>query len=151
VRDRGDPAAACFNRYFAMIQAAIAGLGHWGYNLVEASLGYHRLKIVHAVELDIDGARGFCAEHHLDLTDRLVPVLTDTTITATPRGSAEVLNEVTLILHKSGSGPKRTIYPAMCCAELDAFAGTIEKNRPFHFPGPMCWRHCRYSRPRCSR
>jgi hypothetical protein len=63
-----------------------------------------------------------------------VPVLTDTTIIAAPRGSAEVLNEVTLILHKSGSGPKRTTCPAMCCAELDAFADTPEKNRPFPFP-----------------
>ena len=36
-----------------MIRAAIAGLGRWGRNLVEASLGHERLKIVRAVEPEI--------------------------------------------------------------------------------------------------
>jgi predicted dehydrogenase len=65
-----------------MIHAAIAGLGRWGRNLVEASLGHERLKIVRAVEPDIDGARGFCAEHDLELTESLDAVLADPAIDA---------------------------------------------------------------------
>jgi predicted dehydrogenase len=64
-----------------MIQAAIVGLGRWGRNLVEASSG-HDMRIVRAVEPDINGAQGFCAEHHLELTDRLDTVLTDAAIDA---------------------------------------------------------------------
>jgi predicted dehydrogenase len=60
-----------------MIHAAIAGLGRWGRNLVEASLGHERLKIVGAVEPDIKGAQGFCAQHRLELTGRLDAVLAD--------------------------------------------------------------------------
>jgi predicted dehydrogenase len=65
-----------------MIHAAIAGLGRWGRNLVEASRGHTRLKIVRAVEPDIDGARDFCAGHQLDLTDNLDAVLADPAIDA---------------------------------------------------------------------
>jgi predicted dehydrogenase len=65
-----------------MIHAAIVGLGRWGRNLVEASSGHERLKIVRAVEPDIDGARGFCARHDLDLTGNLDAVLTDSSIDA---------------------------------------------------------------------
>jgi predicted dehydrogenase len=65
-----------------MIPAAIVGLGRWGRNLVKASLGHQRLKIVRAVEPDIKSARGFCAEHHLELTDSLDAVLADGTIGA---------------------------------------------------------------------
>lgn len=65
-----------------MIPAAIVGLGRWGRNLVKASLGHERLKIVRAVEPDIKSARGFCAEHHLELTDSLDAVLADGTIDA---------------------------------------------------------------------
>jgi predicted dehydrogenase len=65
-----------------MIPAAIVGLGRWGRNLVKASLGHERLKIVRAVEPDIKSARGFCAEHHLELTDSLDAVLADGTIGA---------------------------------------------------------------------
>jgi predicted dehydrogenase len=65
-----------------MIQAAIVGLGRWGRNLVEASLGHKRLKIVRAVESDIETARGFCAAHHLELTGDLDAVLTDNRIDA---------------------------------------------------------------------
>jgi predicted dehydrogenase len=65
-----------------MIHAAIVGLGHWGRNLVKASLGHDRLKIVRAVEPDLKAARGFCAEHHLELTDKLDAVLADGTIGA---------------------------------------------------------------------
>ena len=54
-----------------MIHAAIAGLGRWGRNLVEASLGHERLKIVRAVEPDIEAAQSFCGQHRLELTDRL--------------------------------------------------------------------------------
>jgi predicted dehydrogenase len=65
-----------------MIRAAIVGLGRWGRNLVEASLGHERLKIVRAVEPDIKGAQGFCDQHHLDLTDNLDAVLADAAISA---------------------------------------------------------------------
>jgi predicted dehydrogenase len=65
-----------------MIPTAIVGLGRWGRNLVKASLGHERLKIVRAVEPDIKSARGFCAEHHLELTDSLDAVLADGTIGA---------------------------------------------------------------------
>jgi predicted dehydrogenase len=65
-----------------MIPTAIVGLGRWGRNLVKASLGHERLKIVRAVEPDIKSARCFCAEHHLELTDSLDAVLADGTIGA---------------------------------------------------------------------
>jgi predicted dehydrogenase len=65
-----------------MIHAAIVGLGRWGRNLVEASRGHGRLKIVRAVEPDTGGARGFCAEHHLDLAGSLDAVLADSAIDA---------------------------------------------------------------------
>jgi predicted dehydrogenase len=65
-----------------MIHAAIVGLGRWGRNLVEASLGHDRLKIVRAVEPDLEGARAFCAAHHLDLTGDLDAVLADGAIDA---------------------------------------------------------------------
>jgi predicted dehydrogenase len=52
------------------------------------------------------------------------------------RGSAEVLDEVTMILRKSGGEPQRTTYPAIDVlrAELNAFADTIENNAPFPVP-----------------
>jgi predicted dehydrogenase len=65
-----------------MINCAIVGLGRWGRNLVEAARGQTRLKITRAVETDIEHARGFCAEHHLDLTDSLQNVLGDRAIDA---------------------------------------------------------------------
>jgi predicted dehydrogenase len=65
-----------------MISAAIVGLGRWGRNLVEASLGHERFKIVRAVEPDIKGAQGFCAKHRLELGDSLDAVLADSSIDA---------------------------------------------------------------------
>jgi predicted dehydrogenase len=65
-----------------MIRAAIAGLGRWGRNLVEAGQGHARLKIVRAVEPDIGRARDFCAQHQLELSDNLEAVLADDTIDA---------------------------------------------------------------------
>jgi predicted dehydrogenase len=64
------------------IRAAIVGLGRWGRSLVEASAGHERLKIVRAVEPELDRARGFCAEHGLELTDNLDAVLADSSIGA---------------------------------------------------------------------
>jgi len=51
-------------------------------------------------------------------------------------GSAEVLDEVTMILRKSGSAPQRMSYPAIAVlrAELDAFADLITHKRPFPVP-----------------
>jgi predicted dehydrogenase len=51
-------------------------------------------------------------------------------------GSAEVLDELTLILRKSGSTPQRVTYPAIDVlrAELDAFANAIENKSPFPVP-----------------
>jgi predicted dehydrogenase len=65
-----------------MIEAAIVGLGRWGRNLVEASRGHERLRIVRAVETDTKGAQGFCAQHDLSLTDNLDAVLADDSIGA---------------------------------------------------------------------
>src|SRR5450432_3561860 len=65
-----------------MIQTAIVGLGRWGRNLVEASRGHPKLKIVRAVEPDITAAQDFCAGHHLALTDDLSSVLADEAIGA---------------------------------------------------------------------
>jgi predicted dehydrogenase len=64
------------------IRAAIVGLGRWGRNLVEASAGHARLKIVCAVEPDVDHAQGFCVERGLELTGNLEPVLADPSIDA---------------------------------------------------------------------
>jgi predicted dehydrogenase len=64
------------------IRAAIVGLGRWGRQLARAAAGHARLKIVRAVEPDVEGARGFCAEHHLELTDNLDAVLADSSIDA---------------------------------------------------------------------
>ena len=65
-----------------MINVAIAGLGRWGRNLVEAARGHQRLKIVRAVEPDLKGAQDFCAKHQLALTDSLDEVLADDSIGA---------------------------------------------------------------------
>jgi predicted dehydrogenase len=48
-------------------------------------------------------------------------------------GSAEVLDEVTLVLRKSGSKPRTIDYPAIdvLAAELDAFADAIEGKHAF--------------------
>jgi predicted dehydrogenase len=52
------------------------------------------------------------------------------------KGSAEVLDEVTLIRRMAGSKPERTIYPAIevLRAELDAFVDAIQRSRPFPVP-----------------
>jgi predicted dehydrogenase len=65
-----------------MIQAAIVGLGRWGRRLAEASIGHERLKIVRAVEPELEGAQNFCAEHRLELTGSLDAVLADPAIGA---------------------------------------------------------------------
>jgi predicted dehydrogenase len=65
-----------------MISTAIVGLGRWGRNLVEASVGHDRLKIIRAVEPDIKGAKDFCAKHGLELADNLDAVLSDRSIDA---------------------------------------------------------------------
>jgi predicted dehydrogenase len=48
-------------------------------------------------------------------------------------GSAEVLDETTLVLRMSGSTAKSISYPTVnvLAAELDAFADTVERERPF--------------------
>ncbi|MEO6842771.1 MAG: Gfo/Idh/MocA family oxidoreductase [Bradyrhizobium sp.] len=52
------------------------------------------------------------------------------------KGSAEVLDEVTLVLRTSGSKPKTMSYPAIdvLSAELAAFADSIESKHPFPVP-----------------
>jgi predicted dehydrogenase len=65
-----------------MISAAIVGLGRWGRNIVEAASGHDSLKIVRAVEPDVDAAREFCSRHHLDLSPALDAVLADPAIKA---------------------------------------------------------------------
>ena len=65
-----------------MINAAIAGLGRWGRNLVEAASNHPRLKIIRAVEADVKAAQEFCTQHDLDLTGDLDAVLADDKIAA---------------------------------------------------------------------
>jgi predicted dehydrogenase len=52
------------------------------------------------------------------------------------KGSAEVLDEGTMILRKSGARPKQISYPAIDAlrAELDAFADAIDNKRAFPVP-----------------
>lgn len=52
------------------------------------------------------------------------------------RGSAEVLDEVTMVLRKSGEAPATTRYPAVdsLAMELAAFADAIERKQPFPVP-----------------
>src|SRR5260370_29894443 len=80
--DRGDAATARCIRGYQMIRAAIAGLGRWGRSLVQASLGHERLTIVRAAEPDLNAAKDFCAQHHLELTSNLDAVLADASIDA---------------------------------------------------------------------
>jgi predicted dehydrogenase len=80
-----------------MIYAAVVGLGHRGSNLVEASLGHDRLKIVRAVEPDLQSAQGFCAGHHLDLTGDLGAILADAAIGAVLLATPHSLHPVQVI------------------------------------------------------
>ncbi|QOZ22878.1 Gfo/Idh/MocA family protein [Bradyrhizobium sp. CCBAU 51753] len=52
------------------------------------------------------------------------------------RGSAEVLDEVTMVLRKSGEAPATMRYPAVdtLAAELAAFADAVDGRRPFPIP-----------------
>ncbi|KJC57689.1 hypothetical protein UP10_28025 [Bradyrhizobium sp. LTSPM299] len=52
------------------------------------------------------------------------------------KGSAEVLDEVTMVLRKSGALPAMTRYPACdaLAAELSAFADAVEGRQPFPVP-----------------
>jgi predicted dehydrogenase len=80
----------------------------------------------------------------LDFVNRVTGTLA--TVRATPfywrvhvfgtKGSAEVLDEVTLILRTTGSKPERTTYPEIDVlrAELDAFVDAIQRKRPFQVP-----------------
>jgi predicted dehydrogenase len=64
------------------IRAAIVGLGRWGRQLAGAAAGHARLKIVRAVEPDLEGAKNFCAEHGLELGGSLDAALADPGIDA---------------------------------------------------------------------
>jgi predicted dehydrogenase len=52
------------------------------------------------------------------------------------KGSAEVLDEGTMVLRKSGEAPATTRYPAVntLTAELAAFADAVERRQPFPVP-----------------
>jgi predicted dehydrogenase len=52
------------------------------------------------------------------------------------QGSAEVLDELTMVVRKTGGEPQRTTYPAIDVlrAELNAFADVIENKAPFPVP-----------------
>ena len=62
-----------------MIHCAIAGLGRWGRALVEAAKANPRLKIVRAVEADLDSARNFCGERGIALTGEFEAMLSEIT------------------------------------------------------------------------
>jgi predicted dehydrogenase len=65
-----------------MMNCAIAGLGRWGRALLEASRHVPRLQITRVVEADLDGARDFCSERRIALTNDFASVLDDTGIDA---------------------------------------------------------------------
>ena len=65
-----------------MIACAVAGLGRWGRSLIEAAGTGKRLNITRAVETDLAGARPFCAERGIALTDDFDSVLADPAIGA---------------------------------------------------------------------
>jgi predicted dehydrogenase len=52
------------------------------------------------------------------------------------KGSAEVLDEVTMVMRKSGAKPQTVTYAAIdtLAAELDAFADAVAGKRPFPVP-----------------
>jgi predicted dehydrogenase len=65
-----------------MIRCAIAGLGRWGRALVEAAHDNPRLKIVCAVEADLEHAQEFCATRGIALTGNFDAILDDPAIDA---------------------------------------------------------------------
>jgi predicted dehydrogenase len=77
----------------------------------------------------VNGATGMLA------TVRATPLYWRVHVFGT-KGSAEVLDEGTMILRKSGARPKQIAYPAIDVlrAELDAFAEGIENKRAFPVP-----------------
>ena len=64
------------------IRCAIAGLGRWGRALVEAASAGVRLKIVCAVEADLERARPFCEGCGIALTGSFADILADPGIDA---------------------------------------------------------------------
>jgi predicted dehydrogenase len=76
-----------------MINCAIAGIGRWGRALVEAARHVPRLRITRAVETDLDGARDFCSERRIALTNNFAAVIED-------RGIDAVLLATPHSLHK---------------------------------------------------
>ena len=65
-----------------MINCAIAGLGRWGRALVDAGRHVPRLRITRAIETDLDGARDYCNDRRIALTNNLTSVLEDPHIDA---------------------------------------------------------------------
>jgi predicted dehydrogenase len=65
-----------------MINCAIAGLGRWGRNLVDAAASCGRLRIVGAVETDLERVRDFCNARGIALTDSFASLLQDDAIEA---------------------------------------------------------------------
>lgn len=90
-----------------MISAAIAGLGRWGRNIVEAASGHDSLKIVSAAEPDVDGAREFCSRHHLDLSSSLDAVLADPAIKAVLLATPHSLHPAQVI---ACAGAQRQVF-----------------------------------------
>ena len=97
-----------------MIRAAIVGLGRWGRTIVEASLDHKQLRIVRAVEPDINGARSFCTEHRLDLTNSLDTVLADTAIDAVLLATPHSLHPAQ-VMACAAAGRART-FPGCPCS-----------------------------------
>ncbi len=65
-----------------MIRCAITGLGRWGRALVEAAEGSSRLKIMSAVETDLERARPFCEVRGIALSGDFDVILADATVDA---------------------------------------------------------------------
>ncbi len=73
-----------------MLTAAVVGLGWWGKQIVACLDQSDKIRITHAVDIDIDSVKAFTDKHDLKLTDTLNVVLDDPTIDAvilvTPHG-----------------------------------------------------------------
>jgi predicted dehydrogenase len=90
-----------------MINCAIAGLGRWGRSLVNAAEGLDRLRILRAVETDLDRARQFCAERSIALGADFDAVLNDPAIDAVLLATPHSLHRAQVI---AAAGAKKQVF-----------------------------------------
>ena len=69
--------------FFAMIDAAVIGLGRWGKSLVTAVQGKSpRLRFVHGVSKEPDDVRAFAGQHGFRLSTDLADAIADPAVQA---------------------------------------------------------------------